>query len=75
MANSLEYIRSLARIEPSPAGQGTHSHDSSRGVRSRNRRRGRHADADRWLAAARMVMELMEELQRQAALRAKQRAA
>ena len=79
MANSLEYIRSLARIEPSPQDKGliltirVGAYDQ--GIVDVEGTPAGGSDADRWLAAARMVMELMEELQRQAALRAKQRAA
>jgi hypothetical protein len=73
MANSLEYIRSLARIDKTPQDKGLMltieigAYDNQM-VAVENAPAG-HATADRWLSAARMVLELMEELQRQSAAR------
>jgi hypothetical protein len=73
MATSLEYIRSLARIEPSPQDKGliltirVGAYDQ--GIVDVEGTPAGGSDADRWLAAARMVMELMEELQRQSKAR------
>jgi hypothetical protein len=73
MANSLEYIRSLARIDKTPQDKGLiltieiGAYDNQM-VDVEGTPAG-HVNADRWLSAARMVLELMEELQRQSTIR------